>query len=123
MGQADLTVRVQPLADSDDEEVADVTRRLRAQLLDLDVESVEPVGDPSAAAGAKGLETLLGWLAVGLGKEALPTVIRAVATWATRSGHNVEVTINGDTLKVRGVTSAQQERIIDEFLDRHHAGT
>jgi hypothetical protein len=123
VGEADLTIRVQPSADGDDDEVAEITRRLRGELLDLDVESADPIAGPSAPGGAKGLETLLGWIAVRLGKEALPPVVRAVVNFATRSGHKIEITIDGDTLKVNGVTSAQQERIIDEFFDRHRVGT
>jgi hypothetical protein len=49
-------------------------------------------------------------------------VVGAVVSWATRTGHSVEVTIEGETLKVNGVTSAQQERIINEYLARHAAG-
>jgi hypothetical protein len=46
-------------------------------------------------------------------------VIAAVAGWAARTRHDVEMTWDGDTLKVSGVTSAQQERIINDFLARH----
>lgn len=80
---------------------------------------VDPVADTSEPEGAKGLETLIGWLAVRLGKEGLRAVIAAVVNWATRSGHSIVVTIDGDVLKVSGVTSAQQERVINDFLARH----
>jgi hypothetical protein len=65
------------------------------------------------------LETLVGWLAVRLGKEALRQVIGEVIEWATRTNHTVEISYQGDSLKVSGVTSAQQERLINDFLDRH----
>ena len=116
---ADVVLRVQPWSDGDDAELADLTQRLRTRLLDLDVDAVDPVADISPAEGAKGLETLIGWLAVRLGKEALRTVIGEVVDWATRAGHTVEVSYDGDSLKVSGVTSAQQERIINDFLARH----
>lgn len=119
----DLVLQVEPAPDGDDGEVAELTQRLRAQLLELDVDSVDPIADTSEVAGAKGLETLVGWLAVRLGKEGLRTAVAAVVNWATRTGHNVEVSYDGDVLKVSGVTSAQQERIINDFLDRHAPST
>lgn len=116
---ADVVLRVQPWSDGDDAELANLTQRLRTQLLDLDVDAVDPVADTSQPEGAKGLESLIGWLAVRLGKEGLRTVIGAVVDWATRTGHSIEVSYDGESLKVSGVTSAQQERIIDDFLTRH----
>jgi hypothetical protein len=114
-----LVLQVEPAAGGDDQELADLTQRLRARLLDLDVDSVDPIADPSEPEGSKGLETLIGWLAVRLGKEALRKVVGEVVEWATRTGHTVEVSCGGDVLKVTGVTSAQQERIINDFLSRH----
>jgi hypothetical protein len=114
-----LVVQVQQLPDGDDEELSELTQQLRAQLLELDVDSVDLVAGTSAPGGAKGLETLIGWLAVRFGTEGLRTVIAAVAGWAARTRHDVEMTWDGDTLKVSGVTSAQQERIINDFLARH----
>jgi hypothetical protein len=114
-----LILQVQPPPDGDDDELSELTQRLRVQLLDLDVDSVDQVAGASERKGAKGLETLIGWLTVRLGKAALRTVISAVVDWATRTGHNVEVSYNGDLLKVSGVTSAQQERLINDFLARH----
>lgn len=116
---ADVILQVQGGPDDDDAEIAGLTQRLRGQLLDLDVESVDPVADITESVGAKGLEALIGWLAVRFGKEGLRTVVAAVANWATRTGHNVEVVYGDDVLKVSGVTSAQQERLINDFLARH----
>jgi hypothetical protein len=115
----DVVLRIQPASDGDDVELANLTQRLRAQLLDLDVDGVSPVADTSQQEGAKGLETLVGWLAVQLGKEGLRKVIGGVVEWATRTSHTIEIMYQGDSLKVTGVTSAQQERLINDFLARH----
>jgi hypothetical protein len=66
---------VRKLIDSDEPptRVAQLTARLRAQLLDLDVLNVEPVTE-DAPAGAKGVGTALGWLSVTLGGELLKTL-------------------------------------------------
>jgi hypothetical protein len=116
----DVVLKVQPASDGDDAELAELTQRLRSRLLGLDVDAVDPIADTSPPAeGAKGLEALAGWLAVRLGKEALRQVIGQVVEWATRTNHTVEISYQGDTLKVTGVTSDQQERLINDFLDRH----
>lgn len=114
-----LVLQVQSTSDSDDEELTEATQRLRTVLLDLDVDSVEPLPEIDVSEGAKGVETLVGWLAVRFGKEGLRTLVAGLVGWATRTGHNIEVSYGGDVLKVTGVTSAQQERVINDFLARH----
>jgi hypothetical protein len=118
----DVVLRIEPASDGDDAELATLTQRLRIRLLDLDVDSVDPIPDPAQPEGAKGLETLIGWLAVRLGKEVLGKVIGGVVDWALRTNHTIEIIYHGESLKVSGVTSAQQERLIDEFLARHAPG-
>jgi hypothetical protein len=114
-----LILQIQPTSDGD-EELAKLTQRLRSQLLDTDVDSVEPLTDTADPERTKGLDGLVGWLAVRLGTEGLRAVVGTVVSWATRTGHSVEVNYGGDVLKVSGVTSAQQERLINDFL-AHHA--
>jgi hypothetical protein len=122
-GTTALVLVVQPTADEDDEELAELTSRLRAQLLDLDVDAVDPVTDERAAERGKGLETLIGWLAVRLGKEGLRSVLAAVVTWATRTGHTVEISYGSDKLKITAATPEQQERLVNDFLARHSPGS
>jgi len=115
----DLILQIEPASDGDDEELAKLTQRLRRQLLETDVDSVEPLTDTEGSDRAKGLEAVAGWLAVRFGKEGLRAVMGAVVSWATRTGHSVEVHYGGDVLKVSGVTSAQQERLVNDFIDHH----
>jgi len=74
----DLIVRVAPAADSDQEELAGLARRLRAELLDLDVETVEPLTADAAPVGAKGLSSLVGALSVRLGVAGLRVVLAKI---------------------------------------------
>jgi hypothetical protein len=115
------TVIVQVTADRDDdgEDVIAMARRLRAELLGLDVDAVEPVTEAAAPPGAKGLSTLVGALAVRLGGAGLKALLVKIKDWAARNGRSVEVTIDGDTLKVTGVSQEQQARLIDVWLARH----
>jgi hypothetical protein len=120
-GTDELVLRIEPAPDGDDEELAGLTQRLRAQLLGLDVDAVVPLAETTDPDGAKGLGTVIGWLSVHLGSAGLRAVLAAVGAWATRTGRTVEV-IYGEkctTLRATGVTSAQQEQIINDFLARH----
>jgi hypothetical protein len=115
-----LVLQVQVAQDEDEEELTALTRRLRAQLLDLDVVSVDPLAETAETGGAKGLGAVIGCLAVQPGTaDCLRSVVTAIAGWASRTSHDVEVSYGEDVLKVSGVTSAQQQRIIDDFLSRH----
>jgi hypothetical protein len=120
----ELTLQVQPVPGGDPDELLEVTGRLREELLELDVAAVDPVSEATAPDHAKGLATLAGWLAVQVGTvNGLRAVVGLVRGWAARTNREVEVSCGGEVLKVTGVTSAQQEKIIDAWLARHAAGT
>jgi hypothetical protein len=117
-----LVLRVHPGPDENAGELAELTGRLRGELLDLDVATVEPLPDEAVPAGAKGVAAVAGWLAVQLSPEALRAVLAKVADWVARNDRGVEVSYGGDTLKLTRATREQQEKIIDEWLARHPAG-
>ena len=118
-----LIVQVLPAADSDAEELADLAGGLRAELLDLDEVLVTPYAAEAAPAGAKGLGTLAGWLVTQLGSlDGLRAAVAVVRGWVGRTGRTVEVSIDGDVLKLTGATSQQQEKIVDAWLARHAPG-
>ncbi|MEV7566119.1 hypothetical protein [Streptomyces tanashiensis] len=121
-GPGELTLQVEPLPDGDLEELTALTARLHAELLDVDVIEVVPI-DQVAPEGGKGWATLAGWLAVHFATlDGLRIVVSAVRGWTQRTNRTVEISLDGDALKVTGVTSAQQEEIIDVWLARHAAG-
>ena len=119
-----LVMQVVPMADIDAEELADLAGQLHAELITLDNASVGPLPAEAAPAGAKGLDgTLIGWLLVQFGTpDGLRAVLATVRGWTSRTGRTVEVSIDGDALKVTGVTSQQQGVLIDAWLARHAAG-
>jgi hypothetical protein len=119
MGGKELVVQVLSAPDSDEEELAELTTLLRADLLELDVAAVDPVAQGQAPDQAKGaVAAVAGWLTVNLGREALRAVVGRVAAWAARSNSTVEITLGGDVLKVTGVSPDQQNRLIDEWIRR-----
>lgn len=117
-----LILQVLPSKDSDAEEMADLGRRLRNELLEYDVSSVGPLHAEEAPPGAKGMGQVVGWLVAQFANpEGLQAVIVGVRNWATRNRQCVEVTIDGDTLKLSDATPQQQQDAIDAWLARHGA--
>jgi hypothetical protein len=118
-----VTLQVQTAPDGDSDELAAMTGRLRLELLELDIAGVNPVSEDSAPDNAKGLATLAGMLVVRLGTfGGLRAVVDSVRSWAARTGRTVEVSLDGDVLKLTGVTSDQQDRLIDGWLAQHAPG-
>ena len=119
-GTDGLTLHVLPVADSDAEELADLGAELHAELLSLDEASVARLSAEAAPEGAKGLGDVAGWLVAQFETlNGLRAVLAAVLGFASRRSRTVEVSIDGDVLKVTGVTSQQQGELIDAWLARH----
>ena len=118
-----LVMQVVPMADSDAEELADLTGQLHAELLGVDDASVGPRPAEAVPEGAKGLGDVTGWLVAQFGTlDGLRALLAAVRGFASRTGRTVEVSIGGDPIKVSGATSQQQQQLIDAWLARHGPG-
>jgi hypothetical protein len=49
-------------------------------------------------------------------------VLGKIADWAARSGRAVEITVDGDSLKLGRASREQQDRLVEAFLARHDSG-
>jgi hypothetical protein len=109
--------------DHDAGELAELTQRLRDELLELDVDAVEPATGGAAPEGAKGLELLaLGGLVVRFATKAniLRSVVDAIVGWLARQqARSVKLTLDGDTLELTGVSTDEQRRLIELCVARH----
>ncbi|MFI1419989.1 hypothetical protein ACH4VX_18740 [Streptomyces sp. NPDC020731] len=107
--------------DSDQEELDELTLRLRERLLELGVDDVEPIRSGEVPEGAKPVDAIaVGALAVTLAPIALRSVLDLVRTWIeNRPVRTVGVTLGEDSLELEAVSSADQRRIIDAFLAAH----
>lgn len=104
------------------EELADSLAMLRDDLLELDVDAVEPLRDDRPPDSSKGVAAdVAGWLAVQLGAAGLHSVVDLVVSWARRNNRTVEITLGGDVLKVSGIDRGQQAALIEEWLNRRHS--
>jgi hypothetical protein len=108
--------------DADREEEAQLTGRLREKLLELNVETVEPVRSGATPAGAKGDPVTLAALAVTLAPMALTEVMKALQAWLSRHDRaSVSVESGGEKILVTGSPSKEQQRLIEAFINRHQA--
>jgi hypothetical protein len=117
-----LLVELEP--DVDPDEIDRSVRQLRAELMDLDVESVAPVAADNAPPGAKGadlysLSALLVTLAATGG--VFTTLIEAARDWLARQavGRRISVTIDGDTIVLEKASVQERSALIDVYLRRH----
>jgi hypothetical protein len=114
-----LVVELEPEVDPD--EVGRSVRQLRAELNDLDVESVVPVTSENAPLGAKGVDSLsLGALLITLTATGgvFTVLIETARDWLGRhaAARRISVTIDGDT-----IMGSEQERraLIEAYIRRH----
>jgi hypothetical protein len=116
----DVRVEVAGYADSDDEERADLTTRLRADLEAVDLEVAHPLAE--APAGSKGAGLELAQLVISLAGT-MPAMIAALQGWLGRHrGATVSLEIDGDKLTLADASEPDQRRLVETFLARHGAG-
>jgi hypothetical protein len=118
-----IQVDVGPGADA--EEVAEAAAQLRRELLDLDVDAVEPVRAGEPPPGTRAVDVAaLGALVVTMAQsQVLSHVVAVVRSWLARSPQrSIKLEFGGDALELTGVSSKEQRRLTDEWLRRHVAG-
>jgi len=107
---------------ADGPEIERITHRLRRELLDLEVEDVQPAVAGDAPAGAKGIELLqLGTLLVTLVKSGgmLSQVADLVRSWVTRNDSlQVSLEVGDAKLTVTGASAAERSQLIDAWIAR-----
>jgi hypothetical protein len=117
---AEVLVHVAGYPDSDEQERADLTTRLRDELLAHDLDASHP--STPAPPGSKGAALDWATLAVNMAG-VVPAMIAALQGWLGRHrGASVSLEIDGDTLTLEHASEADQRRLVETFLARHGAG-
>jgi len=106
---------------ADSERMEQLALALRRELLQLDVEDVEPVRAGPAPEGTRAIDVAaVGALLVTLTSSAaaLTGVVNTIRGWLAQGsrGRTVELSIGDNTLKLAGASDEQQEQLIREFL-------
>jgi hypothetical protein len=108
--------------DGDAEELESLTRQLRAQLEELDIDAVEPISGGPPPEGTKAVDWMIvGGLLVRLGPAALSAVVRTAQAWVDRDARRKVTIRSGDReLVLSAATPEQQERLVKAFLADAH---
>lgn len=122
----ELPVELQTGPDTDAEELAELVGGLRAELLELDVGTLQQPVCGVAPEDSKGGGLLgAGALVVRFvaSPEVLMSIIRGIRLWLGRNRvRSVKITPNGDALDGSGVSSAEQDQLIDLWVAPHATG-
>lgn len=120
-----LTVRLtlEPDSELDPEGSERLTRELRSELTELDVESVSAPAVGTAPEGAKGDPVAVGALLVALSASGgvFTALIETLRDWLDRhSGdHRILVTIDGDSIELERASTEQKNELVEAFIRRH----
>jgi len=120
---SEIIVTIQPDAGADAEDLERLSTRLREDLRELDVESIETPDTGPAPAGAKGNALAIGSLAVTLAPIVIPAVINLLQSWLNRHEH-AGLTLenkNGEKLSITGNPTREQQEVIASWLSRQQA--
>ena len=105
------------------EETAELTRQLRWELLELDIDTAELAAGGEAPPGTRAADAIaLGGLIVSLANASglLASVVNAIQSWVSGYGpRSVKLELDGDVLEVSGISSRRQDQLIKVWLDRH----
>jgi hypothetical protein len=125
-GAISLLLVVAPDPELDAEAAERLTRQLRAEIAELDVESAGLAPGGSVPDGAKAADAVtVGAIVVALSASGgvLPALVETVRDWLARQGraHRISMTIDGDSIEVERASADQQRALIDGFVRRHSA--
>lgn len=117
-----VLLHLQPDPELDPDACDRLTRTLRAEIADLDVESASLVANGHTPDGTKGADMVtIGAIALAMSSGTLPAVIAMIGDWLARQAgrHRISVTIDGDTIDLDRASPAVQRELIDAYLRRH----
>ena len=110
-------------AEDDAEQLAELTLRLRNEMLELDVADVKLATGGRMPEGAKGADLASAGalvLDLTLWANVLRSVVDTTVAWLGRQGaRSAKLTLDGDTLEVAGLSSDEQSRLIEQWVTRH----
>ena len=109
---------------ADAEQLEELTRALRAEILTLDVESVVPRSGGEAPPGTRGVDAAaVGALVVSVAPAlgGLARLVTTVVDWLRRGGtqRTVRLKIGDDELELSGASSAMQQQLAMDWIRAH----
>jgi hypothetical protein len=118
-----IMLKLDARSETDMERLAELTRQLRNELLELDMEDVGLVRSGEIPKKAKAGDPIAwGELLVTLTSSGgvVVALVNVLQSWLTRhERRSVTLEIDGDKLEVTGISSGEQQRLINAWLTRH----
>ncbi|WP_405856929.1 hypothetical protein OG407_09720 [Streptomyces sp. NBC_01515] len=122
----DVLVGLTPDDAADAEESERLTRRLVAELRNLDLYTLQVLSDGAPPENSKGDLVTADAVALALSAPGgvLTSLVGLLQDWLGRQSarHRVSVTINGDTIELEQATPEERRQLIDAFVRRNGAG-
>ena len=123
----DVLLVLVPDAELDPEAAERRARQLRAEIAELDVESVRSVPTDTVPDGAKGVDGVtLGAVVVALSASGgvFTTLVEALRDWLGRQSarHRISLTIDGDTIELERASAEERRDLVDAYVRRHTGG-
>lgn len=117
----DIEIKLKIFGDcQEDLELLDTySRRLKEELFELDVDSVEHSSITDAPKGSKGIglasvgEMVLSMTPVDY---AVSSVVSAVQSFVGRNQCNVRVDIGSNSIEIQGTSDEEQRKLVDAFI-------
>lgn len=123
----EMVVVLDPDPELDAEAGERLARQLRAELAELDLESIrnpagQPAPDRTKSADPVTLSELI--LTMSAAGGVFPTALATLRDWLGRHSrsHHIRVTVDGDTIELDGASVAERQQLIADFVQRHRAG-
>jgi ribosomal protein L29 len=113
------------LSSKTQEELEEMTQQLRNELLELNyVESIESVEtNQKIPEGVKGIEgSTVGSLLVNLvtSSGVIENITATLQSWLQNRGNQKAIVeINGDKIEITGLSSENQNKLVQAFIDKH----
>jgi hypothetical protein len=107
--------------DTDDQYAEELALQLRRELLELDVDSVEPLTTDAPEGARSGLGAVAGMLVATLNTGNLTAVLGLVMKWLKRSPakRSVRVELDGDVIVLDNADQDTTKALVDAFVARH----
>lgn len=129
MSDSEKTAQITVFIDSDSdsetcpEDLERFTQSLQREFSSLDVESVDLLNGGESPSNSK-VGDPISWGAIIVTLLAtggvITTLINAIQSWLTQcERRSITLEINGDKLQIKGISSEEQKRLIDAWIDRN----
>lgn len=119
-----LLLVLEPDAEFDQEEFERLSRGLRNELVELDIDAIDSVAADPPPSGAKAADPVtIGAVLVALSASGgvFTTLVETLKDWLNRNTgrHKIALTIDGDTIELDAATAGEQKALIDAYIKRH----